>query len=195
MRLWIDTNRTQSAKALRDLCRLARSKQVAVVVHAQVYLETRRQRRVQSGVTFDELVFDQFLKREKITVFDAVLDQRTATSFADLLHLRYPTDEAWELAKRQTIGGKLRADFEAAPGKMPMTTDWLIALAVEADPGSRIITHDDGEEWRHLREANRALYWDDAIAWLEGLPEQPPAAPLPEEHVAPSERGPRDSGG
>jgi len=172
MRLWIDTNRTQSAKDLRDLCRRARSKQVEVVVHAQVYLETRRQRRVQLGAAFDERAFDSFLLREKIAVFEHMLDQRTAAAFADALHLRYSTNEAWELAKKRTIGGVLRADFAVEPGKMPMTTDWLIALAVEADPASRIITHDDGEEWRHLREAEprRALRWDEAVAWLESLP-------------------------
>jgi hypothetical protein len=54
-----------------------------------------------------------------------------------------------------------------------MTTDWLIALAVEQDAGSLIITEDTGEEWRHLREAQptRALAWDEALAWLNSLPE------------------------
>ena len=51
-----------------------------------------------------------------------------------------------------------------------MTTDWLVSLLVESDPTARILTHDDGEEWRTLREARRVLSWNEAIAWLEGLP-------------------------
>jgi|SRR6185503_12846239 len=171
MRLWIDTNQARDVIKLSDLCRLAKRKEVEVVVHAQVYLERRRQQRVALGAEFDDLVFDGFL-RKRITVFEHVLNQRTAAGFADVLHLRYPTDQAWELAKQRTLGGELRAAFRVEPGQMPMTTDWLIALAVEADPASRIITHDDGEEWRYLRVADpkRALRWDEAITWLEGLP-------------------------
>ncbi|WP_437636155.1 hypothetical protein [Sorangium sp. So ce854] len=92
--------------------------------------------------------------------------------------LRYPTDAAWELAKQRTLGGELRADFKVVPGKMPMTTDWLISLAVEEDAASRIITRDEGEEWRWLREAEprRALSWDDAVTWLESLPATSPSS-------------------
>jgi hypothetical protein len=59
---------------------------------------------------------------------------------------------------------------------MPMTTDWLIALTVESDGQSRIITDDTREEWRSLREANprRALRWDEAMDWLGSLPERDP---------------------
>ena len=172
MRLWVDTNRVRSVTKLRALGLLARRKQVEIVIHAQVYLETRRQRRVQLGAGFDEQTFDSFLTMEKIVVHEVVLDQPTAATFADALHRRYPTNEHWELAKKQTLGGELRADFKVEPGKMPMTTDWLIALAVELDPESRIITEDGKEEWRHLREAEpkRALGWDEAVAWLETLP-------------------------
>ena len=101
-----------------------------------------------------------------------MLDKSTASTFADALHRRYPTNKDWELAKKNTLGGDLRADYKVVPGKMPMTTDWLIALAVELDPESRIITEDKKEEWRHLREAEpkRAFRWDEAVAWLETLP-------------------------
>lgn len=173
MRLWIDTNKTRSAKKLHELAHLARRKQVEIVIHAQVYLETRRQRRVQLGSGFDEAVFDGFLLAEKIAVRPIVLDQVTAATFADALHRRYPTHESWERAKKRTLGGELRAGFEVEPGRMPMTTDWLIALAVEMDPESWIITEDGNEEWRYLREAEpkRAFGWDEAVAWLEGLPD------------------------
>ena len=173
MRLWVDTNKTRSAIKLAELTRLARRKKVDIVVHAQVYLETRRQQRVKLGAKFDEQTFDSFLLTQKIVVHEVVLDQTTAATFADALHRRYPTNERWEFAKKQTLGGELRADFKVEPGKMPMTTDWLIALAVELDPESRIITEDGKEEWRYLRETEpkRALGWDEAVAWLETLPE------------------------
>lgn len=172
MRLWLDTNKVRSALKLRDLAVLARRKQVEIVIHAQVYLETRRQGRVKQGAAFDEQTFDSFLATQKIVVHEMVLDQPTAARFADTLHRRYPTTKDWELAKKKTLGGELRADFQVEPGKMPMTTDWLIALAVELDPESRIITDDRNEEWRHLREAEpkRAFGWDEAVAWLEALP-------------------------
>lgn len=172
MQLWIDTNKTRSAIKLRDLARLARRKQVEIVIHAQVYLETRRQRRVKLGDQFDDQLFDSFLVTENIAVREMVLDQATAAAFADALHRGYPTHESWELAKKQTLGGELRADFKVEPGKMPMTTDWLIALAVELDPDSRIITEDGNEEWRYLHEAEpkRAFRWNEAVAWLETLP-------------------------
>ncbi|KYF65766.1 hypothetical protein [Sorangium cellulosum] len=148
------------------------------MVHAQVYLEMRRQRRVLHGDGFKETLFDGLLQQLPIRVIDIHLDQPTAARWADALCRRYPTDAAWELAKHRTLGGELNADFKIAPGKMPMTTDWLIALAVEDDETSRIITHDEGEEWRRLREAEprRALSWDEAVTWLESLPATSPSS-------------------
>lgn len=179
MRLWIDTNAARSPRAIRDLCRLARSKGVEVLVHAQVYLERRRQQRAESGEQFSGMAFDDFLLVHRVRVVDIHLDQPTAARWADGLCQRYPTDRDWELAKQRTLGGQLIADFKIIPGKMPMTTDWLIALAVEEDAASRIITHDEGEEWQRLREAEprRALRWDEAVTWLQSLPadEQSPA--------------------
>ncbi|XXY45484.1 hypothetical protein WME91_36325 [Sorangium sp. So ce269] len=178
MRLWIDTNAARSAPDLRRLCLLARSKGVEVIIHAHVYLERRRQQRVHLGERFSETAFDGFLKQHRIRVIDIHLDQPTAARWADELYRRYSTDDEWESAKQRTLGGMLRAGFEVEPGKMPMTTDWIIALAVEDDAVSRIITHDEGEEWRRLREAEprRALRWDEAVAWLESLPADEPKA-------------------
>ena len=172
--LWIDTNVARSVTDLRTLCRLAQRKGVRVVVHPQVYLERRRQMRAdcaRDGREFSEVSFDGFLRQQHIEVRPLVLDQETAGAWADALHLRYPSNETWEAAKKATLGGDLRAGFRVEPGDMPMTTDWLIALVVERDAAARIITRDEGEEWRVLREATppRALRWEEAIAWLEAL--------------------------
>ncbi|WP_437577994.1 hypothetical protein [Sorangium sp. So ce887] len=177
MRLWIDTNVARSVTAIEELCSLAGSKGIEVVVHAQVYLERRRQMRVRAGGRFSEARFDSFLRQCGIQIIDIHLDHPTAARWADSLCQRYPTDRDWELAKQCTLGGELIADFKILPGKMPMTTDWLIALAVEEDAASRIITHDAGEEWRRLREADprRALSWDEAVTWLQGLPADEPS--------------------
>ncbi|WP_437897652.1 hypothetical protein [Sorangium sp. So ce124] len=177
MRLWLDTNAARSVQNLRRLCRLARSRGVDVVVHAQVYLEMRRQKRVLHGEGFKETLFDDLLEQLPIRVVDIYVDQPTAARWADGLSQRYPTDRDWELAKQSTLGGQLIADFKSIPGKMPMTTDWLVALAVEEDAASRIITHDEGEEWHQLRvsEPRRALSWDEAVAWLQSLPADDPS--------------------
>jgi hypothetical protein len=179
MRLWVDTNSARGVRELSALASLARTKGVEVTIHPQVYLERRRQMRgecTRDGRPFAEGIFDGFLRREKIVVADFVFDKKTAAVWADELDRRYPTDDAWEGAKKATIGGQLRADFQAVPGKMPMTTDWLIALVVEGDPSSHIITRDTGEEWRALREMQppRALSWDEAISWLQRLPDAQP---------------------
>jgi hypothetical protein len=180
MRLWVDTNCARSGTALVELARLAAPKGVQTAIHPQVYLERRRQMRVESrkkGKVFRTAAFDDFLDQASIVVPAFVLDQETAAAWADELDGRYPTDEAWERAKKDTLGGQLRADFQVLPGRMPMTTDWLIALVVERDPESRIITNDTGEEWRVLREMapSRALSLDEAMAWLRELPDAPAA--------------------
>jgi hypothetical protein len=180
MRLWIDTNCARSVTDLRALARLGKAKGVEIAIHPHVYLERRRQMRAdctKKGTLFEARVFDGFLSRETITIVDFLLDQQTAATWADVLDRRYPTDEAWEGAKKATIGGQLRADYEVLPGKVPMTADWLIALVVERDPVARIITHDEGEEWRELRgmQPPRALSLNGAMDWLQGLPDAPRA--------------------
>ena len=179
MRLWVDTNSARSVVGLSELASLARAKGVPIAIHPQVYLERRRQMRAEctkNGSRFKASIFDGFLRREKIVFVDFHFDQATAGTWADELDRRYPTDNDWELAKKSTIGGQLRADFEVLPGKVPMTADWLIALTVESEPASRIITTDKKEEWRALHEMEppRALLWDEAVAWLRGLPDAAP---------------------
>lgn len=170
LRLWIDTNCARSAKKLRLLLPLARAKGVTIVIHPQVYLERRRQVRVEQGETFSSQVFDDILAQLAIEVSKLELDQSLAAAWADALYDRYPTSDGWEQAKQRTLGGVLRRGFEVLPGDMPMTTDWLISLLAEGEPTAYVLTHDNGEEWRELRKTQRVLSWDETIAWLEGLP-------------------------
>jgi hypothetical protein len=177
-KLWIDTNQARSVTDLRKLCSLARSKDVQIVIHAQVYLERRRQMRVEcaaNGRPFVEAIFDGFLAQEGIKVPAFLFDQKTVSEWADVLYRRYPEKGAWEAAKKQALGGELRAGFQVLPGDMPMTTDWLISLVVEGDTSSRIISRDDGEEWRALREMapKRVFTFKEALDWLYGLPDPP----------------------
>ena len=176
MRLWIDANVARSTVNIRALSRLARSKGVEVIVHPQVYLERRRQMRVQEGERFKEALFDGFLRQQRINVFEAFIDQPMAAGWADELFRRYPTKDAWEAAKQRTLGGELRTGFAVEPGQMPMTTDWLIALTIESDLQSRVITDDKREEWKFLRDAEprRAFRWKEAMEWLGSLPDQAP---------------------
>ncbi|MDI1444748.1 hypothetical protein [Polyangium sp. 6x1] len=170
MQLWIDTNCARSVADLTKIALLAREKGVTLVIHPQVYLERRRQMRVSTGAAFSPKRFDDFLEQLGIELAKLELDQTRAAAWADTLYERYPTHAAWEQAKQRTLGGMLRKGFEVPPGDMPMTTDWLISLLVEPDPSARVITSDLREEWRALREANRVLSLDEAMAWLEGLP-------------------------
>lgn len=179
VRLWLDTNVARSTARLSEICSLARRKGVEVAVHPQVYLERRRQMRIETGPSFDAALFDSFLQRKGIQVPAFTLDLERAGSWADTLHKRYPSEVAWESAKQRTLGGELRKAFSVLPGDMPMTTDWLIALTVEHDISSWIITEDDGEEWVLLRDTAppRVLRWNEALAWLRALPDASPSEP------------------
>jgi hypothetical protein len=175
MLLWIDTNVARSADDLSDLSELAQSKGVTVVVHPQVYLERRRQMQVDCARRkkhFSPEVFDSFLEEAGIQLFEMHLVRSSVAQWADILFSRYPTHESWEAAKKATLGGDLLKGFVVPPGQMPMTTDWLVALQVESDPSSFVITQDQGEEWRALRGAQpqRVFSWEEAVKWLQKLP-------------------------
>jgi hypothetical protein len=172
--LWVDTNVARSADDLYELSQLAQSKRVTVVVHPQVYLERRRQMQVdcaRKNKRFNPEVFDSFLEEAGIQVFEMHVVRATAAEWADRLFARYPTHEDWEAAKKATLGGELRKEFVVLPGRMPMTTDWFVALQIEVDPQSFVITDDQKEEWRILRRTfpKRAFSWNEAIEWLKGL--------------------------
>jgi len=126
----------------------------------------------QRHIRFKPELFDSFLEESGILVFEMHVVRSTAAEWADKLFERYPTHEEWESAKKATLGGDLSRGFVVLPGQMPMTTDWLVALQVESDPMSFVITEDQGEEWIALRSTSprRALSWDEALEWLQQLP-------------------------
>jgi hypothetical protein len=104
-----------------------------------------------------------------VVVDEMHLEKSRAERWAERLHQRFPTHEAWEEAKRSTLGGQLRAEFIHQPGQMPMTTDWWVALLVEDEPDDRIAVDDEGGEWSALRDGDRALRSDEALEWLQSL--------------------------
>lgn len=173
MRLWFDTNTLfRGVAEMIEMTALARSRGLSPSISAQVYLERRRQIQVDcltKGQPFNRDVYDEGFPR-LFDVVDMGLDRRTASDWADKLALRYPNKKAWRAATLATLGGETRAMFETLPGRVPMTTDWWIALQAEDDPSDRVVCHENGEEWRHLREQSRLFTWDEARHWLEGRP-------------------------
>lgn len=175
MRLWFDTNVLwRKFSEQRAIAELARSRGLVPAVSAQVYLEDRRQTRLRflaAGRPFLEREYDRAFA-QLYEIVDVPFARATAALWADRLAERYPGRDAWRSATRATLGGKLRAQFEELPARVPMTTDWWVALAVEDDAGSRVVCNESesGEEWRFLRDAGRVLTWEGACAWLEALP-------------------------
>jgi hypothetical protein len=174
MRLWFDTNALwRKLSELRALSELARAKGVTPLASAQVYLEDRRRTRVARGPKFLAEDFDAGFA-QLFQIIDVPFERVTAARWADLLATRYPSREAWRGACHATLGGRLREEFAELPARIPMTTDWWVALAVEDDAASRVVCDErSGEEWRALRESGRVLTWSESQAWLEGLPSVP----------------------
>lgn len=169
--LWLDTNVAWSAKDVRELATLARKKGVRVVVHAQVHLEIWRQRNVKDGADFDAQLVDSYLRQLGIEVFDAMLDRTAAERWGERLARRY--EKGWPDAKLSAVKARLPGGTTLPARRVPMTTDWLVALAVEDHDGF-IAVEDKGEEWKGLREAlpKRALSLEECHAWLQGLPDE-----------------------
>lgn len=174
IRLWVDTSAIQGQQLI-DLSRLAREKGVAVVVHPQVHLEKCRQLRVQFGARFSSALITQALEQQGVQIAAMAFDQTRAERWADQLAARFPTPEAWQEAKRKSVKAKL-PDDTALPKRVPMTTDWLIALDVAERTEDFIVVNDRGPEWEALREAQppRAFDYDAALAWLRACPDRPP---------------------
>ncbi len=160
--LWVDTNFARSARALSSLSRLARSKGFRVVIPMPVYVEDQHHERVYRGSAFSLRRYDEFLDQAGISLLSFDKDQ--ATRVASKLAEWFPTDDAWQSAKRIAIGREGR-------GRAPMTTDWLIAAFVAADADARVVTGDSGHEWSKLRDAERVLSHDEAIGWLSSQPD------------------------
>lgn len=178
MHLWFDTNALwRKPSELRAVSKLSRAKGFTPAVSAQVYLEDRRQTRVRFAAQARAFLAEAYdaAFAQLFEVVDVPVRRDTAARWADLLAVRYPSREAWRSATRATLSGRLRSEFAELPARVPMTTDWWVALAAEDDdPGARIVCNEAGEEWRPLREAGRALTWDEAHTWLQGLPDTPP---------------------
>jgi hypothetical protein len=165
--LWLDSNVARSPGKVRELSKLAQQKGISVVVHAQVHLEICRQVRVREGAEFSQELIDSFLETHRVPVIGAQLDRSAAESWAELLQKRFPTSEAWKKAKLSAVKARLPSEAEVNAHRVPMTTDWLIALEVERR-GSYIAVEDKGEEWKALREMTpkRALSYEEALRWL-----------------------------
>ncbi len=168
--LWIDSDVARSAKRVRQLAELAQVKGVKVVVHAQVHLEQCRQTRelaAKAGKPFAPERMQSFLDQLGVEIAEAKLDRATAEAWAELLHNRFPTDEAWKQAKLGAVRARLPDEASITADRVPFTTDWLVALEVERS-GGLIAVEDKGEEWRRLRELDpkRALSYEEAITWL-----------------------------
>lgn len=173
MRLWFDANALFRKPAeLREISELARSRGVTPAICAQVYLERRHQRHMQvlsKGLEFDPVLFDGYYT----AMFDLIeisLDRRTAGRWADKLAGRYHSRSEWRAATLATLGGQLKAEFKDSPSRVPMTTDWWIALQAEDDPLDYVVCHESGEEWRRLRDQKRIFTWDQAQDWLKAHP-------------------------
>ncbi len=154
--LWPDTNITRNAASFLPLVRLANQRGVPVVIHPQVYLETRRFKRLERGAQFDEVMFDSVFAPGGLEIETLTLDLDCARRWADLLADRFPTRDLWQRAK----GGQ----------RASMTTDWHISLMIEGATEAVAVTEDTGAEWTSLRAQGRLLSFAEAKAWLESLP-------------------------
>ena len=173
--LWLDSDVARSVRQTRQLAELARTKEIRVVVAAQVHLEQCRQVRenaARRGVPFVPQKIDELLRQTGIDVEPTTFDRITAEAWAELLHARYPGEAAWRQAKLDAV--KARLPEATTPDRVPMATDWLVALEVERS-GGFIAVNDQGPEWRHLRahDPPRAMRFEEALAWLKAQPEPP----------------------
>ncbi len=169
--LWLDSNVARSPNKIRELFEKASPKGIRIVVPAQVYLEICRQVREREGTKFSQELFDSFLEQKGIKVIGAQLDRATAATWAELLNRRYATSDEWKTAKLKSVKAKLPDDAVIPAERVPMTTDWWIALAVEHDADAFIAVEDKGEEWRFLRQKGQAGSFEDTLKWLETQPD------------------------
>jgi hypothetical protein len=171
--LWLDSSVVLQLKEskLRELTDLAREKGIRVVVHAHIHLEMCRNLREKmrtKGMEFSPSYVRSHLDQLRIEVAEAALDRAAAEEWALLVDQRYSTDEAWQQAKLDAVRARLPEGAHLRADRVPMTTDWLVALEIERQ-GAYVAVGDKGIEWRALREMNpcRALSYDDAMRWLQ----------------------------
>lgn len=168
--LWLDSSVAFSATKVRTIGELARAKEVKVVVSAHIHLEQYRKTRevaARKGDSFSVLRFRSVLATFNIEVADLHMDMLAAEAWGELLHVRYPSSDAWKAAKLACVRARLPGDTTLPGERVPMTTDWLIALEVERR-GAYVAVGDQGEEWAALRAASpkRAFTYEETLAWL-----------------------------
>lgn len=173
--LWLDTNIARSPRKVKVLAGLAQKKGIRVIAHAQVHLEIWRQRRVELKEEFSEEIVRSSLGQLGIQIFDVTLDRVAAERWGERLARRY--EDRWADAKLSAVRARLPEGTTLPALKVPMTTDWLVALAVEDHDGV-IAVEDKGEEWSTLRASTpkRALTFAECLAWLQALPDSPAAS-------------------
>jgi hypothetical protein len=117
---------------------------------------------------FSDGYIQSSLEQLGIEVVEATLDRATAEVWARLLDQRYPTGEAWGQAKLDAVRARLPVGANLPSERVPMTTDWLIALEVERQCAT-VAVDDKGIEWMALREMSPccALSYDEAMRWLQ----------------------------
>ena len=178
--LWPDSNVARNTKKFLQLLRRARAKGVAVCMHAQVYLETRRYRRSlleSTGQHFNEKMFDQIFERGHAmhaAFEDLVVSRDTAARWSDLLARRYPTDAEWQHVKRRALHATHNDLSTSGQKNVPMTADWWISLSLEEAPTAFVVTEDHGPEWAHLFDSKRILGYEAALSWLDAMADAPP---------------------
>jgi len=165
--LWVDTSVVwgPTATKLRTIAELARESDVKVVVPAQVHMETYRQERTRHGEAFSIHVFRGIFQQLRVELAEMKLDMSGAEAWGELLCRRYRSEEAWQAAKLKCIKARLPADATFQAKRVPMTTDWLMALEIERR-GFYVAVEDADEEWQALRELKRAFTYEETLAWL-----------------------------
>jgi hypothetical protein len=175
--LWLDSDVAWSITKVTKLATLAKRKGITVFVHAHVHLEQCRQirERATAAKPYAPERINSFLDQLDIKIAEAKIDRATAEAWAELLYNRHPKEVDWKRAKLSSVRARLPDEASVTAAKVPFTTDWLVALEVERR-GAFIAVEDKGEEWLALRESSpkRALFYNEAIAWLEA---QDDAAP------------------
>ncbi len=182
--LWIDSNVLRRARSdLERLAELAAQKGVRLVVHPENHLEVCRHllwSMRKRGMPFSRSYIDASLRQLGIEVVEVTLDQAKVEGWAELLDRRYPERDDFAAAKLEAVRSRLPDGYEVSSKGIskgvPMTTDWLIALEVEAR-GDTIAVEDKGPEWASLRREDppRALSYEDVLRWLSAMEDKSPA--------------------
>jgi len=166
--LWLDSSIIRMGiPKLRALVELADEKRVPIFVHPHIHLEMCRYLRERRRESFSERYINESLEELGISIADFTLTKTIAEAHAAILHQRYPTPDAWKAAKLSSVRARLPDNASVKVEKVPMTTDWWVALEVERLNGY-IAVEDKGDEWSALRlmEPCRALSYEACMNWL-----------------------------